>query len=97
VRVIAIVWGAAILLGGVVRIVSAIADRSYGWGWRLLLGAVTATLGILIVSWPTATIGVVFRITGISAIVTGLVWIAMSFSMRGAVERVAAGRGTAPF
>ncbi|MGZ6884963.1 MAG: HdeD family acid-resistance protein [Acidimicrobiia bacterium] len=97
VKVIAIVWGAAILLGGVVRVVAAIVDRSYGWGWRLLLGAVTAALGLVIVCWPTATIGVVFWITGISAIVTGLVWIATSFSMRGALERVVAGQAGAAF
>lgn len=95
VKVIAIFWGLAILLGGIIRIVAAMTDRTYGWGWRMLLGAINAALGLLIVVWPTATVGVVFVIAGISAILTGLVWIAASSSLRQAPERLAAlGRGT---
>jgi len=94
VKLIAIIWGAAILLGGVVRLVAALIDRSDGWVLRAVLGAISATLGILIVSWPTATIGVVFWISGISAVITGLMWIAISFSMRGALDRLAAEQAT---
>ncbi len=97
VKVIAILWGAAILLGGVVRVVAALVDRSYGWGWRLVLGLAAAVLGLLIIGWPTATVGVVFWISGIAAMITGLVWIAASFSMRKAPERVNAGRVDAAF
>jgi uncharacterized membrane protein HdeD (DUF308 family) len=97
VKVIAIIWGAAILLGGVVRVIAALVDRSYGWGWRLVLGLAVAGLGLVIIAWPTATVGVVFWVSGIAAIVTGLVWIAASFSMRKAPERVRSGRVDAAF
>ncbi len=91
IKLIAILWGIAILLGGIIRVVAAATDHSYGWGWRMILGAISATLGLLIVLWPTATVGVVFVISGISAMLTGLVWIVASFSLRHAPERLAAG------
>jgi uncharacterized membrane protein HdeD (DUF308 family) len=97
VKVVAILFGIAILIGGIVRIVSAIADRSYGWGWRLVLGLISTTLGIVIVIWPTATVGVVFWIAGICAMLTGIAWIVASFGLRRAPERVAAGDTVAPF
>ena len=93
VKVVAILWGIGFLLGGLIRIVVAIADRGYGWGWRLLLGLLGLGLGLAIVVWPTATAGVVFFIVGISAILDGLLWVVMSFSLRKAPERVAAAGG----
>ncbi len=97
IKIIAIIWGAAILLGGVIRVIAAIVDRSYGWGWRLVLGLLTAGLGLVIVAWPTATVGVVFWITGIAAIITGVIWIGGSFSMRNAPKRLHAGHADAAF
>lgn len=97
VKIVAILFGLAILLGGIVRIVSAITDRSYGWGWRLVLGLIGAALGIVIIVWPTATVGVVFWIAGLCAMLTGIAWIIASFGMRKAPERVAAGAASAPF
>lgn len=97
IKIVAILFGIAILLGGIVRIVSAIADRSYGWGWRLVLGLISATLGIVIIIWPTATVGVVFWIAGLCAMLTGIAWIIASFGLRKAPERVAAGATSAPF
>jgi uncharacterized membrane protein HdeD (DUF308 family) len=97
IKIVAILFGIAILIGGIVRIVSAIADRSYGWGWRLVLGLIGTTLGIVIIVWPTATVGVVFWIAGLCAILTGIAWIIASFGMRKAPERVAAGATSAPF
>ena len=69
------------------------ADRGYGWGWRLLLGILGLGLGLAIVVWPTATAGVVFFVVGLSAILNGLLWTVMSFSLRKAPERVAAAGG----
>ena len=48
VKVVAILWGIGFLLGGLIRIVVAIADRGYGWGWRLLLGLLGLGLGLAI-------------------------------------------------
>ncbi len=90
VRVIAVVWGLGFLLGGIIRVVSAFADKGYGWGWRLFLGILGIVVGGVFIFWPHVGVGVIFFIVGISAVITGLLWIVMSFSLRRAPERIAA-------
>jgi uncharacterized membrane protein HdeD (DUF308 family) len=90
VRVIAIVWGIGFLLGGLVRVVSAFADKGYGWGWRLFLGVLGVVVGVVFVVWPNIGAGVIFFLVGLSAVITGIMWVVMSFSLRKAPERVAA-------
>jgi uncharacterized membrane protein HdeD (DUF308 family) len=97
IKVVAVIWGIAILLSGLLRVVLAVVDRGYGWGWRLVLGFIGVVLGLVIVAWPTATVGVVFVVAGLCAILTGLVWIVTSFSLRRAPERLSAGAAQAPF
>ncbi len=53
---------------------------------RAAPGAISATLGIVIIVWPTATVAVVFIVSGITAMLTGLVWISASFAFRKAPE-----------
>ena len=89
-KAIAIVWGIGFLLGGIIRVVSAFADKGYGWGWRLLLGILGIVIGLVFVVHPTFALSTISIIVGISAVITGLLWVVMSFSLRKAPERIAA-------
>lgn len=89
VRVIAVVWGIGFLLGGLIRVVSAFADKGYAWGWRLLLGALGIAVGVVFVVWPNIGVGAIFLLVGISAVITGIMWTVLSFSLRRAPERIA--------
>jgi uncharacterized membrane protein HdeD (DUF308 family) len=51
--VIAIVWGLAMLVGGIARAIASATLRGYGWGWLVVLGIVEAILGIR--CWPGPT------------------------------------------
>jgi uncharacterized membrane protein HdeD (DUF308 family) len=85
---IAIIWGIAMLIGGIGRFVAAIVLRDYGWGWRLTFGVVEAIIGIIVLVWPGATAYVLLLLIGIYAIIAGIVQIVLSFQLKKAPERL---------
>jgi len=78
-----LVLAAAFMVGGLFRIVSALADRFHGWGWVLLNGVITLALGIMIWrQWPDSSLVVIGIFVGIDMIFAGWSWIMMALAAR---------------
>jgi uncharacterized membrane protein HdeD (DUF308 family) len=74
-----------LMVGGVFRIISALADRFSGWGWVLLNGVVTLMLGILIYKgWPETGLWAIGLFIGIEMIFNGWAWIMLAAVLRSA-------------
>lgn len=72
-----------LMVGGVFRIISALADRFPGWGWVLLNGVVTLMLGILIYKgWPETGLWAIGLFIGIEMIFNGWAWIMLAFALK---------------
>ncbi|MEW6658952.1 MAG: HdeD family acid-resistance protein [Thermodesulfobacteriota bacterium] len=68
------------MVGGIFRIVTAFMMRFPSWGWRLLNGAVTLVLGILIWNrWPVSGLWVIGLFVGIDLIFGG--WSAVMLAL----------------
>jgi len=78
-----LVLAAAFLVGGLFRIVSALADRFHGWVWVLLNGIVTLVLGCMIWrQWPDSALWVIGLFVGIDMVFAGCSWIMMALALR---------------
>jgi uncharacterized membrane protein HdeD (DUF308 family) len=77
--VISVFW----ILGGLVQAIGSIVDRGPGWGWLLFSGLVSVAAGLLVITWPEATLLVVAVTAGIWMIVLGVVRIAAAFTGSG--------------
>lgn len=53
-----------------------------GWGWGLVSGILTVIFGILLLVWPKSGIVSVVWLIGLWAIVIGIVWIGIAFTVR---------------
>jgi uncharacterized membrane protein HdeD (DUF308 family) len=69
--------GAYFVVGGIVDIVSAIAQRGAGWGWRLALGILYVVAGVAVLGspiWSTIFgLAILFYFLAFSAIIGGIV------------------------
>jgi uncharacterized membrane protein HdeD (DUF308 family) len=88
--VIAVVWGIALLIGGIARVVSAVFLRGYGWGWLVVLGIIESIVGIVMLAWPNQTAYVILLLIGIYSIFAGILQIFLAFQLKKAPERLAA-------
>ena len=81
---------AAFFVGGVFRIIVALSERFYGWGWVLLNGIITLVLGILIwQEWPQAAYWVIGLFVGIDMLLDGWSLVITVLTVRGsAAQRV---------
>ncbi len=81
---------AAFFIGGLFRIVVALSERFYGWGWVLLNGIVTLVLGILIWrGWPATAFWVIGLFVGIDMLFAGWSLVITALTIRGlAANRV---------
>lgn len=78
-----LVLAAAFMVGGVFRIVSALADHFHGWSWVLLNGVITLALGIMIWrEWPDSSLVVIGIFVGIDMLFAGWTWIMMALAVR---------------
>jgi uncharacterized membrane protein HdeD (DUF308 family) len=69
------------VVGGVFRIMTAVAIRFPSWGWTLMSGAVTLLLGIVIWrQWPISALWVIGTFVGIDLIFDG--WSLVMLGMR---------------
>jgi uncharacterized membrane protein HdeD (DUF308 family) len=76
---------AALVVGGLFRIVTALSHRFHGWLWVLLNGIVTLVLGILIwQDWPESAIWVIGLFVGIDMVFAGVSWVMTALTVRGA-------------
>jgi uncharacterized membrane protein HdeD (DUF308 family) len=66
-----------LLLAGFARMLLAVFNRTHGWVWRLVGGAVSVLLGVLIfIGWPVTGFVAIGLFLGLDLLVTGMLWIA---------------------
>jgi uncharacterized membrane protein HdeD (DUF308 family) len=74
---------AALLLGGMFRIVVAAVERFPAWGWVLVNGIISVVLGVLIwQQWPVSGLWVLGMFVGIDLIVNGVNWSILAIAVR---------------
>lgn len=72
-----------LMVGGIFRIISALADRFTGWGWVLLNGVISLMLGIMIYKqWPESSYWVIGLFIGIEMLFNGWTWIMLGAALR---------------
>ena len=81
--VITLVMAAAFVVGGMLRIITAIAVQFHAWPWVLLNGVVDLILGLLIWSgWPGTSLWVVGLFVGIDLLVHGWSCVILAIAIR---------------
>jgi uncharacterized membrane protein HdeD (DUF308 family) len=74
---------ALFIVGGVFRMIGAVAERFPSWGWVLCNGIVTFLLGIAIwQQWPASGLWVLGLFVGIDLIVNGVTWSVLAVGVR---------------
>ena len=74
---------AMFLVGGIFRVVAAVALRFPNWGWEVVSGLVSVVLGVMIwQDWPESAIWAIGLLVGIDLIFTGWAWVAMALGLR---------------
>ena len=72
-----------LMVGGIFKIVSAVAYRFAAWGWTLAGGIIDVILGVLIwQGWPASSLWVIGLFVGINLIFRGFNWIALGMALR---------------
>jgi len=78
---------AFLIVGGILRIVSAMVLRFPNWGWPLLNGFIALLLGILIYrQWPASGLWVIGLFVGIEMFFNGWSWLMLSLDLRNAAK-----------
>ena len=83
--ILTLMLGAALVVGGVLRIFLAFEMRSAGkpWGWVVLSGLVSLLLGFMIIAkWPASSFFVLGIFLGIDLIFIGSGWISMGLALK---------------
>ncbi len=81
--VLTLLMAASFFVGGVLRIVFALAMQFPSWGWVLLNGVIDLLLGIMIFNrWPYDTLWVIGLFVGIDLLFHGWTWIILGLSLR---------------
>jgi uncharacterized membrane protein HdeD (DUF308 family) len=74
---------AMFLIGGIFRVVVAVAMRFPNWGWEAAGGAVSVVLGMMIwQDWPESAVWAIGLLVGIDLIFTGLSWVVLALGLR---------------
>lgn len=82
VTLLALVVGLAWLLTGISEIGIGLMTHGRTRVWLTTMGVVSLVVGLVFVVWPSASLGAIVLLTGISALVIGCVEIAFAFIMR---------------
>jgi uncharacterized membrane protein HdeD (DUF308 family) len=77
--VVSLFW----VVGGLIEAIGSIVDRGRGWGWELVSGLASIAAGILVITWPEITLGIIAMVVGIWMIVLGVVRIVAAFMPTG--------------
>jgi uncharacterized membrane protein HdeD (DUF308 family) len=87
--VFTLMLAAVFFVGGLFRIIVALSERFYGWGWVLLNGVVTLILGILIWrEWPEAAFTIIGLFVGIDMLLAGWSLVITALSVRSAAKQI---------
>jgi uncharacterized membrane protein HdeD (DUF308 family) len=79
---------AALVIGGVFRIVVALLERFDGWVWVLLNGVVSLVLGVMIWrDWPESAFWVIGLFVGIEMVFAGWSWVMTALALRSMAAR----------
>jgi uncharacterized membrane protein HdeD (DUF308 family) len=82
---------AALLVGGVFRIVVAVAERFPAWGWIVGNGILSVVLGLFIwQQWPWTGLWVLGMFIGIDLIMNGSIWLIVAVIVRKGLAQPAA-------
>lgn len=73
--VVSLFW----VVGGLIEAIESVVDRDSGWGWELVSGLASIAAGILVITWPEITLGIIAMVVGIWMIVLGVVRIVAAF------------------
>jgi uncharacterized membrane protein HdeD (DUF308 family) len=72
-----------LMVGGIFKIVSAVAYRFAAWGWTLAGGIIDVILGVMIwQGWPASALWVIGLFVGIDLLFRGFNWIALGLALR---------------
>ena len=72
-----------LLVGGIFKVVAAVAYRFAAWGWSLAGGIIDLILGLMIwQGWPASSLWVIGLFVGINLIFRGFNWIALGLALR---------------
>jgi uncharacterized membrane protein HdeD (DUF308 family) len=72
-----------LMVGGVFKVVAALAYRFAAWGWSLAGGIIDVILGVMIrQEWPASALWVIGLFVGINLIFRGFNWIALGLALR---------------
>lgn len=83
--ILTLMLGAALLIGGILRIFLAFQMKGAGkpWGWVVVSGLVTLLLGVMVIAqWPASSFFVLGIFLGIDLIFIGSGWITMGLALK---------------
>jgi uncharacterized membrane protein HdeD (DUF308 family) len=81
--VLTLLIAAALLVGGFLRIVFALAVRFHAWPWVLFNGVIDLILGFLILNeWPGSSLWVIGLFIGIDLLFNGWSWVILALTVR---------------
>jgi len=82
-QVVAIYVGVMLLVGGILRVIFAFKAKSLGAGvWAILIGFLTVFAGLVMVSNPLMTLGVMTLILAVYFLVEGIIQIIYAFKIK---------------
>ena len=82
-EVITLLFAAAFLVGGLLRVIFALVERFPGWPWVLLTGVVDLFLGVFIWNrWPDSSLWVIGLFVGIDLLVHGWSNVILALALR---------------
>lgn len=78
---LAVLTGVSLVLHGLGRIVVALLERGRipSWGWLVLAGAVNVAIGVVVLSWPEATVLVLCLLLGAQVLAFGVLLMGAAF------------------
>jgi uncharacterized membrane protein HdeD (DUF308 family) len=84
-EILTLVLAVGFMIGGIIRLVGALADHFAGWAWVALSGVVTLGLGVAIWrQWPESAYWVIGLFAGIDLIFSGWSWVMLGLLVKGA-------------
>ncbi|MBE0480584.1 MAG: HdeD family acid-resistance protein [Dehalococcoidia bacterium] len=79
-------FGALLILDGIIASIFALSNRERNWGWTLFGGLVAIALGIAILAWPELTALAILFLIGAWALVLGILITIMSIARWGEIR-----------
>jgi len=86
--VITLLFAAAFIVGGLLRVIFSIVVQPHGWVWVALNGAIDLLLGVFVWNrWPESSLRVIGLFVGIDLLFHGWSWVILALTVRTAAQR----------